>query len=188
MTLKESWKRTVEREAKKTALCVAERGFCHVEKGDRETQVEQDINECLAKKYGIIYQEDDQEDLLYFYKGTDYAEAEKRRVESCATELALSVIADGYVIAKPRNKSRFSDKVNAMLESRFHISRCEFNEEYDMYFLSSSNPERMKKKVNAVMQDTKKEILHMILQLEGSEKGEDRLLMKILEMMSSETR
>lgn len=188
MALKEIWKKNVEREAKKTALCVAEQGFCYIQKGDREIRVDQDTNECLANKYGIIYQEDDQEGVLYFYKGTDYAEAEKRRVESWAIELVRDVITDGYVVAKPVKRSQFTDKVNAMLESRFHISRCAYDEEYDIYFLSSSNPEKIRKKVKAVMQDTKNEILQMILQLKGSEKGEDRLLMKILEMMSSETR
>lgn len=184
MTLKDKRKKFVEEEAKKTALNVARKGFSRISERDNQI-LAQDINECLATKYGITYQEDDQGNLVYFYKGTDYEEAERRRVELCAMEMAQDVVENGYVIARPRRKSQFSEQVNDMLKTMFHISKCSYNDEYDIYFLSSSNPEKIKKRANEVMKDTKKRILDM---LENSEDGEDRLLMKILEMLSSETR
>ena len=186
MTLKESRKKIVETEAKKAALSVAKHGFCHMKKSDREIRVAQDIDECLAKKYGIVCQEDDQGDLIYFYKGTNYEEAEKRRVESCAKELAQDVIVEGYVIAKPKKRSHFSHQVNAVLESKFNISSCKYDDGYYIYFLSSSDPERIKKRANAAIKGANDDILRIVLRLEGSEKGEDRLLMKLLEMLSSE--
>ncbi len=182
MTLKDKRKKFVEEEAKKTALNVAKKGFSHIHARDNVI-LAQDINECLATKYGITYQEDDQGNLVYFYKGTDYEEAERRRVELCAMEMAQDVVENGYVIARPRRKSQFSEQVNDMLKTMFHISKCSYNDEYDIYFLSSSNPEKIKKRANEVMKDTKKRILDM---LENSEDGEDRLLLKILEMLSSE--
>lgn len=186
MTLKESRKKIVETEAKKAALSVAKNGFYHLRKGDREIRVAQDIDECLAKKYGIVCQEGDQGDLIYFYKGTDYEEAEQRRIESCAAGIAQDVIVEGYAIAKPKSRSRFTYQVNDLLESKFNISSSEYDDGYDIYFLSSSDPERVKKKARAKMKGANDDILRIVLRLEGSEKGEDRLLLKILEMLSSE--
>lgn len=184
MTLKDKRKKFVEEEAKKTALNVARKGFSRINERDNVI-LAQDINECLATKYGITYQEDDQGNLVYFYIGTDYEEAERRRVEICAMEMAQDVIENGYVIAKPRRKSRFSEQVNDMLKTMFHISKCSYDDEYDIYFLSSSNPEKIKKRAKEKMKETKKSILNI---LKNGEDGEDRLLMKILEMLSSETR
>lgn len=182
--MKDKRKKFVEEEAKKTALDVARKGFSRIRERDNEI-LAQDINECLATKYGITYQEDDQGNLVYFYIGTDYEEAERRRVELCAMEMAQDVVENGYVIAKPRRKSRFSEQVNDMLKTMFHISKCSYDDEYDIYFLSSSNPEKIKKRAKEKMKETKKSILNI---LKNGEDGEDRLLMKILEMLSSETR
>lgn len=187
MTLKESRKKIVETEARKAALSVVKHGFYYLKKGDREIRIAQDIDECLEKKYGIVCHKDNQGNLIYFYKDTDYEEAEKRRIESCAIELAQDVIMEGYVIAKSKQRSRFSHQVNAVLESKFNISSCKYDDGYYIYFLSSSDPERIKKRANADMKGANDDILRIVLRLEGSEKGEERLLMKLLEMMSSET-
>lgn len=154
-------KAMIQSHAKEIALEVANEGIAFVtSEGEEEERITGDIQKCLFYKYGITNEQLDTGFYMYYFSSKTEEEVAQIFIQSQAQIIANEVISYEYVISMPNPnvipRLLFLEEVDEYLEKEFKIIHRRFDAERNIYFLASSNEDKIMKDAHAQIEEEKK--------------------------------
>lgn len=154
-------KAMIQSHAKEIALGVANEGIAFAtSEGEEEERITGDIQKCLFYKYGITNEQLDTGFYMYYFSSKTEEEVAQIFIQSQAQIIANKVISYEYVISMPNPnvipRLRFLEEVDEYLEKEFKIIHRRFDAERNIYFLASSDEDKIIKKAHAQIDEEEK--------------------------------
>lgn len=153
----------VQSRAKEIALEVANHGITFGESEEErksDDHVIRSIHECLYHKYRITNKKLDETTYLYYFSSQTEEGVMQIYIRKEAIRIANAVISHEYVITIPNPNIipylRCSKEVDEYLEKEFKIVHKEFEGERQIYFLASSNEDKIMKNAHAQIEEEEK--------------------------------
>lgn len=155
-------KEIVEFNARECAETIVEEGFSILEygKSEREISMIKSIQMCLYHKYGISNKQIGEGLYLYYFSSMTEEEVKKVIIQSYARDFASNIIHNGFIVAWPNTNINpylsFNEEVDEYIEKEFKIVHKEFEGERQIYFLASSNEDKVIKEAYAQIEEEEK--------------------------------
>lgn len=153
----------VQSRAKEIALMVANHGITFGESEEErksDDHVIRSIHECLYHKYGITNKKLDETTYLYYFSSQTEERVMQIYIRKEAIRIANEVISYEYAVTSSNPNLipylRCSKEIDEYLEKEFKIVHKEFEGERKIYFLASSNEDKIIKDAHAQIEEEKK--------------------------------
>lgn len=152
----------VQSRAKEIALMVANHGITFGESEEErksDDHVIRSIHECLYHKYGITNKKLDETTYLYYFSSQTEERVMQIYIRKEAIRIANEVISYEYAVTSSNPNLipylRCSKEIDEYLEKEFKIVHKEFEGERKIYFLASSNEDKIMKDAHAQIEEEK---------------------------------